>query len=60
MDEQVENFIWVRCRSAKDALAKWLGGSEPLECLGVCIADDLENLRSNSGQLVLGRDSEEG
>ena len=60
MDEQVEDFIWVRCRSAEDALAKWLGRSEPLKCLRVCIADDLEKLRSNSGQLVLGRDSEEG
>ena len=60
MDEQDEDFVWVRCRSTEDSLSKWLGGSEPLECLGVCIADDLEEVRSNSGQLVLGCGSEEG
>ena len=46
--------------STEDALSKWLGRSEPLKSFWVRVMDDLEQLRSDSRQVVLGCYSEEG
>ena len=50
----------MRSRSAEDTFSKWLGRSEPLKGLWVCIADDLEQPGSDGRQLILCCDSEEG
>ena len=60
LDEEVEDLVRVRSPSAEDALSKRLGRPESLKGLWVRVADDLEDLRSDSRHLVLPRDAEEG
>ena len=60
LDKEVKNFIRVGSWSTEDAFSNWLGRSQPLKCLWICITNDLEYLRSDSGHLILCGDSEQG
>ena len=63
LEEEVEDLIRVRSRSAENALSKRFGRGQPLKYikgLWVCITDDVEYLRPDTGYLVLCRDSEKG
>ena len=60
LDEEVENFIRMGSRSAEDTFSNQLGRGKSLEDLWVRITNNLEHLRTDSGHLVLCRDSEQG
>ena len=59
LDEEVEDLIRVGSWSIEDVLSKRFGRDQALEVLWVCIANDVEHLRPDTGYLILCRDLEE-
>ena len=59
LDEEVEDLIRVGSWSVEDVLSKRFGRDQALEVLWVCIANDVEHLRPDTGYLILCRDLEE-